>query len=165
MISFSLITAVLHIVGIVVLVKSRSYLNQILIIKNLALAEMIQCLNIGSLSVWSVTKIPYMSVKVCFDLALRMFMLILVTDRFLEIYLNIKYPVMIARDRVIKVIWLIWIWSGVYGLAQGMFAANTVSSLDWSWYIHNYIVLVIGVIFTTMTIMTYCFFCSQDYSN
>ena len=156
LISFSLTTAFSYVVGIVVLIKLKRSGNQTLIIMNLAVIELIQCLNFAS--EWVVTEIPHMSLKVFFDLAIRMFMLMLLADRFLEILLNIRYPLIIPREKVLKCLCLIWIFGGLYGLGQGLFSTFS-GAIGRSWYIHNYIVIVVDIIFTISSIITYTYFC------
>ena len=87
LISLNVLTAVFHIGGIVLLVRLRSDLNQIHIIINLAIMEMIASLKIPVLSsVSKVLRIPYMGMAVFCDLGIRLIMLMLLGDRFLEIF-------------------------------------------------------------------------------
>ena len=90
LIFFSGLTAFLHMVGIVLLWFMKSELNQILTLINLAVAEMILCLNVATLSIFKAWQILYMSFTIFSFLAIRMFMLILVDDRFSEVY---KYQI------------------------------------------------------------------------
>ena len=89
-----------HFIRVVFLVRNRSTLNQSLILINLSVTEIIACLNFGTLSIFE--GIPYLSLGVFWALATRIFMLTLLADRFLEISLNIKYPVNITRERIYK---------------------------------------------------------------
>ena len=119
--SIYVLATVSHMVGIVLLVRLRDHLNQILIIKNLVTMEIIASLNytislFRKVLVTKVLKVPNMALTVFSELGIRLFMVGILADRFLEIYLNIKYPVIITRGRVFKLICLVWVVSGIYGL-------------------------------------------------
>ena len=158
--SLSGLTAILHMIGVVLLWLLKSELNQILILINLAVAEMMLYLNLATLSIFTASQIPYMSLTMLFFLAIRMLMVILVGDRFVEIFLNIKYPMIITRERVSRLIILIWITSSVYGLSFGLFTVfgDTKSGMNTSFYIHNYITVTIDAVFTICAIITYSYF-------
>ena len=159
LISLYVLTAAFHMVGVAVLVRIRSKLNQTLIIINLAVTEIIACLNFAALSIFE--GIPYLSLEVFSALAMRIFMLTLLADRFLEIYLNIMYPVNITRDRIYKLSFLIWTVSAGYGIALAVFAAFggcSWTALSRAFYIHNYTIGVLDLIFTISAIFTYSYF-------
>ena len=161
--SFSVLAVFFLLVGIVFLVRLGSHRNQNLIIINLAVIEMISCLNIPRLSKLKGMRIPFMSIKVFSNLAVRMFMLLLLGDRFLAIFLNIKYPVIITRGKIVKMSSLIWIISCLYGIMQATFAAfgdpkTALIRLHRSWFIHNYIIVVFDSIFIVSSIVTYIYF-------
>ena len=162
--SFSLLTAVCHMAGLVFLVRLRSHLNQTLIIVNLAVVEMVTCLNIPLISKLRGMLVPFMALKVSSNLAVRLFMLVLLADRYLAIHLNIKYPVIVTRGRIFKMSSLIWIVSCFYGLIQAMFAvigdsnAGLNKRVYRAWFIHNYTVLVFDAIFTFSSILMFSYF-------
>ena len=156
---FSGITAVSHMVGVAVLFKLKVELNQSVIIVNLAVIECIMCLNFSTLSLLE-SQIPYMSISMFSTLGIRMIMLVLVCDRFLEIYLNITYCVIVTRQRVFKLICMMWIISGIYGLAQGMIVrfGDPKTAFGKAFYVHNYILSGIDTIFTIAAAVTYSYF-------
>ena len=158
-IACSATTAVFHMVGVAVLFKMKSELNQILIIINLAATEIVFCLNFSTLSMLN-SQIPYMSIEVFSRLGIRLIMLVLVCDRFFEIYLNIKYCLIVTRQRVSRLICVIWIISGIYGLAQGTiaFLGNPETAIGKAFYINNYITSFIDAIFTIAALVTYTYF-------
>ena len=160
--SIYVLATVSHMVGIVLLVRLRDHLNQILIIKNLVTMEIIASLNytislFRKVLVTKVLKVPNMALTVFSELGIRLFMVGILADRFLEIYLNIKYPVIITRGRVFKLICLVWVTSGIYGLGHTISAALEESTSS-SWYIHNYVNGVADVIFTISATITYSYF-------
>ena len=163
--TLNVLTAVFHVGGIIVLVRLRSHLNQILIIMNLAIMELVACLKNPILHP-NVTKVlvPYMTLAVFSDLAIRLIMLVLLADRFLEIFLNIRYPVLITKGRIFKIICIVWIVSGVYGLVVTMFTvygdheASVKLRMYHSFYVHNYINVIVDAIFTISAIITYYYF-------
>ena len=162
--TFSVLVAIFHMVGFILLAQLKCHLNQTSIIKNLALIEVIACLNIPILYIWKVLRIPFMTLKVFNNLAMRLLMMVLLADRFLEIYLNITYPVIITRGRVFKLNSLIWIASSIYGIVHASFAtfkdpkSDLNIRLGRSWYVHNYITVVLDVVFTVLSVATYSYF-------
>ena len=149
------VTAVFHLIGIVVLFKGK--LKQTTILLHVAISETIFCLNHA---IWPIksSNIPRLSFNLFCVLANRLLMLVLLGDRFLEIFLNIKYPVFVTKERLIKVISIIWIASGLYGLITGILDGINKLHYLLAYYISNYIVLVNDITFSVCAFITYGYF-------
>ena len=163
LISFSALTALFHMIGVVVLVFLRSHLNHILIIMNLAIGEMVFCLTYTALSTF-MTELFFVVPTVFSMLAIRLFMLILLADRFLEIYLNITYPITITRKKVFRLTCLVWVVSISYSLTQAMIVPFTetksplVVRIARCYYYHTYVLVFLDIIFAICAVITYSYF-------
>ena len=141
LISLTIVAASFHIIGIIVLTCLKSKINQTSILLSLAFSEMIYCFNLLVRPV-NVLKIPrLMSNFICIS-SNKLIMLTLLGDRFLEIFLNIKYPILISRERVFKVLSTIWLISGLYGLISGALVVTNKLQYCHAYHIHNYIIFV-----------------------
>ena len=106
---------ILHSLGIAILFKMKGKLpNQRILIMNLASAELMNCM-------WKVigrcilTKLRhnlaifYAFFNIAFHLSIRFIMLLIIIDRFLYIWLNIKYQIYINRKRLRNAIIMQWV--------------------------------------------------------
>ena len=118
-----LLGAILHFSGLFLLCKSKNdHPNQKILIINLAVVEMLYCLsmviNISvRLSRHVNTKILEIIseefLSTLFLLEIRLTMLHIIFDRFLEIFTNIKYSLYMNRKAILKIISMHWIISFV----------------------------------------------------
>ena len=161
LITLSVLTAISHIFGVAVLVRLRSQLNQNFIIINLAITEIIACLTYAALSMFQ--GIYYMFLIMVSGLAIRLLMMALVADRFLEIYLDIRYLITITKGRVFKFNCLVWVVSVAYGLSQSILTFVDSKSgfkipVDQAYLIHNYILGIADAIFMILATSVYSYF-------
>ena len=157
LISLSVITTVFHIFGMIVLCCLKSKLNQINILLCLAFSEMIYCLN---LVIWPIKalKILRLSLNLFCTLSNKMLMLILLGDRFLGIFLNIRYAIFVTRRKVVYLLSTTWGISGLYGLIPGLLVTINRDYYHLVYYVHSYITLALDSIFTFSAIYTYGYF-------
>ena len=130
--------AVLHGVGIVLLHKSRGDLpNQRIITLNLAVAEFLYCMSRAIIYIIVLigvpTNLPYIMMQflsVIFFLGIRFAIFHIIIDRFLNIWLNIKYPILIKTKTLIKAIIFQWILSISLSAALGSVILYQVISIE-----------------------------------
>ena len=112
---------ILHGTGIILLYKSRGELpNQRVITLNLATAEFLFCTSrvilhsviLAGVSHTVTLTVLYCSVYITFC-ATRFAILHIILDRFLDIWLNIKYPRYVNKANLIKIIIFLWFISTV----------------------------------------------------
>ena len=122
----SLVVVLVHLVGFVLLYKTRSQLpNQRLLILNLALVEVLcGCYMLVIFSVvvsgieWR-TSFGQYAITFCETLLytrIRFTVLHIILDRFLEIYMNMKYPIYMTRRVMVVVLTILWFLSVVSAL-------------------------------------------------
>ena len=158
------VVAMLHFVGLILLFKVENEIpNQTLLTKNLAVAEMLFCLN--SVVLFSVLpNVNDLSVKlylfkiltatdILFYTEIRCSMLHLIFDRFLEIYLNIKYPLYMSPKKVLLLIVVHWGVSVICGIIS--FVTNFVDNfVDFTLILS----MVLDIMILISFIATYIYF-------
>ena len=124
---FSLVTT-LHLVGFILLYKAKGHhQNQRLLILNLAAIEMFcGCFGIMQFSVilcrastpeWNYA----LGVVLMFiSMRVRLAVLHVIFDRFLEIYTNIRYPLYMTAKKLIWLTVLMWIISAHFAMIRGL---------------------------------------------
>ena len=154
-ISLTVITAAFHVIGIFTLICLRSKLSQTSILINLSISEMLYCLFSVT---WPIKSLKYARQCLCLFsmLSNKMLMMVLLGDRFLEIYLNIKYPIIVTRERLFKTIGIIWVVGGLYGIIPVV--ATDKSQYYRTYYINNYLALAFDAVFTISALFTYGYF-------
>ena len=113
------IPTILHIVGVVLLYKAKRQLpNQRILTMALAIAEMLFCLRaiihntmwlVGLTSTWGYN-LSYVFLKTLLMNATRFTMLHIIVDRFLDIWLNLKYPLYINQYKLKIIVICQWIF-------------------------------------------------------
>ena len=154
---YSLSTA-LHITGIILLYKSKGgLLNQRLLTLNLAIAEMSFCLlkvvRYTSFLVEPSLATVYISILLCIDAILfcatRFAMLHITIDRFLDIWLNIKYPLYMSNKNLRLVMIFQWILAFIFSATHillvrfNLISKNTVRTIR---LCLDMIILIAGVL-------------------
>ena len=153
------IPTVLHIIGIFLLYKAKGGLkNQRIITLNLAIAEMLICLLNVIILITSLVKnlmtSRYIIILHCLYaslfLTIRFAMLHIIIDRFLDIWLNIKYPIYMSSKNLRRIIIVQWIFGFVF--------SSCFVLLYWFDYIHHHsfatirfcmdIIILISALFT-----------------
>ena len=116
--------SVLHFAGFVLLYQANRVLpNQRLITMNLAVTEMIYCMVqviyhalIAADLLTDVVDIILEYTLVSYFCAIRFAILHIIIDRFLDIWLNIKYPIYINSRKILISIAIQWTFSSCFGL-------------------------------------------------
>ena len=115
---------ILHGIGIVLLYKARGQLpNQRMVTLNLAVAEFLYCVSRiiyhATFLSGTPTKLTYV-LQYCFIslffCVIRFAMLHIIIDRFLDVWLNIKYQIYVNKKTLTKIIILVWIAGFVVGV-------------------------------------------------
>ena len=158
------IVGILHFIGLILLSLSKSDLpNQRLLMINLAVAEISFCLTrVVSCSVElredaSEDLIEHILDEFCttlFAIEIRLTMLHVIFDRFLEIITNIKYPMYMTHKRMLMVIVIHWLIS--LGSATTSFSLRSISSrrMQFTFFMK----LILDVIILISAIATYLYF-------
>ena len=127
--------AMLHFVGLMLLFKAENEIsNQTILTKNLAVVEMLFCVNLVVIhsimpSVKDASFLKYFSaIYLLFYTEIRFSMLHMIFDRFLEIYMNIKYPLYMSLKKVLLLVVVHWGVSAVFGIIN--FVSNFVNNVD-----------------------------------
>ena len=120
---------ILHSVGFVLLYKAKEELlpNQRLITMNLAVTETLYCmgqvlfhtLEVADLLPTVVNIILEFFLASCFC-AIRFAVLHIIVDRFLDIWLNIKYPIYVNKKKILIAIGMQWIFGFCFGLIESL---------------------------------------------
>ena len=167
----ALITSSIHLVGIALLCKTQSDLqNQTIIMINLSLTEMLFCINlcipfIGKIALdeeeWD--ELKYLkSFNLGIDMSTfivnKMVMLYLIIDRFLDIKLHMKYPLYFTKTRVTRILCLFWLLGAVYGGTQGTLFQQKIIPSKVAWRNHNFVSMSLDIVITVVTISTYAYF-------
>ena len=142
--------------------------NQRLIIINLAISELLFCLN--QMVYYGARKLmekpSVLLVKI--NLPIKMFaltanefiMLCLIFDRFADIYLHLKYAIYFTKRRTVYILSTIWVLSAIYGTALGVF--GHILSPGVYPTIHNdannYVSIVLDIVITISGIATFVYF-------
>ena len=158
-------TAILHSIGIWILCSVKMALaNQRLIILNLALAELLSCIEriiytSGSLADFRNT------IWLRFGFFLHLFaafitkfiMLLLTLDRFLEIYFHMKYAVYLTRKKLFYILITLWLLSA--GLSVTLvLVAIFVSEVLKMYALFFYVYFGIDIVITIAAVSTYIYF-------
>ena len=174
--SASLLASIFHLFGIILLcLINTEGSNQILLIANLAGTELLYSLDTsvywiikmidGGGSEALVTANWILALSLLMANKLMMFHLIL--DRFADIYLHLRYPMIFTKTRVIKILCGLWAFSLVYGTITATLAIwidgfkdpeKEESEIIQSF---NYFTLVIDATITIVALMTYLYFYSK----
>ena len=158
--SVTAVTLASHIIGIIMLNCAKSELSQSSILINLSVSEILYCLYRLTRPIRPL-KAVRQSLNLFSTISNKMLMLTLLGDRFLEIHLNITYPIVVTRRRLFKVLGAIWVFGGIYGLIPRIVVATDKSLSIHIYYIHNYISLAFDSIVTITAVFTYGYFFQQ----
>ena len=157
-------SAILHAVGLYVLLKVRDLLeNQRIIIFNLALAELLVSTfkAIGEISNKVNNNSEWVFITAFFSTFLMVTIKLsteqIILDRFCDIYLGLKYQVYFTKQRNIKITCLSWILSGTFALTLTILA-KTHLSIDGSYPVVIYLFFSLDLVITTSAIITYAYF-------
>ena len=130
----------LHSLGINLLYKARGaeLPNQRLLTLNLAVAESFYCLSGAVLNTKLLVEVSKSSTsyivlnyfRAMFFLGIRFAMLHIIVDRFLEVWLNIKYAIYIHNGTLIKSICTLWILVILVSVAVGLFETYKLTNRE-----------------------------------
>ena len=157
----------LHIAGLILLFKARNDLpNQRLLTKNLAVAEISFCLSkivtfsalLYHRSFWTSLLDNFLS---CFSVTvIRLSMLHIILDRFIEIYSNIKYPLLMTFKRFLILIATNWAVSVISATIITVLVAVT-KSIALIFRVFLLLLLILDITVLLSAITTYVNFYSK----
>ena len=158
------LAGILHLIGFLILYKVKDNLtNQRIITMNLAVTEMVsswyQVILFAVLINGDMTPkwlLPDTFLTVIFHSIIRMIVILIIADRFLDIYLNLKYPIYMDKTRLIVITVILWILSA-------MFASSMVLTIHFGVgpilveKILGYTFLALDIVITLFAILTYTY--------
>ena len=170
-ICITLITCLLHMVGIILLFRMRNeFFNQITIMINLALTETMFCLNlcieflckiIMNREDW-VTLIYLKTFLLTLDMLTftvnKFVVLYLIIDRFLDIKLHMRYFLYFKQSTVTNTLILMWITGTLYAFIQGALFNRKITGENKAWSTHGFVCMTLDIIITLTTLPTYGYF-------
>ena len=156
---------VLQVIGLGLLIRfKRGTSNQVPIFLSLATTETLYCFNGFTCSVLRGMEVKKRNLIFCklgisfFALmANRLIMIYLVVDRFLEVFLHMRYPTVFNKKRARYTLASIWIISAIYGVAAGIYRLR-VNGINAMYTIHNYASFVLDIIFVLTAVSVYVYF-------
>ena len=163
------LTFALHVLGLLIFIRIRSSdSNQKLIIINLAVTELIFCINqiiyYGGKRMFQQPSV--LLVKVTMPLRLfafttnKLIMIHLIFDRFAEIFLNLKYVLYFTKKRVMQTLFLIWLFSGMYafilGIVGHMKTPHSIPNIHS--VVNNHLSMALDLIITISALATFSYF-------
>ena len=152
-----------HVIGLVLLFKSRGDLpNQRLITINLAASEMMMCLwavivyGRALCSIQMSDAFFYASFFGQFTLYtnIRFVMLHMIIDRFLYIWLNLKYAIYVTEKNLFKIIVTYWCVSMAIGL---ILTLSVKYIIDDSLFVPAYVILALDIFIVISAVTTYVY--------
>ena len=156
------LVAIIHLIGLLLLYKAKKELpNQRLLVMNLATAEMFNCMAIFGVNVIRLVKHGPINVFVpivftFFFTEIRFTMLHIIFDRFLEIYTNIRYPV-IMTNKTMKILFVgHWIVSILF--ATIIYLLEVLESYSTSMIFAFFSYLILDIIILISFLVTYSYF-------
>ncbi|XP_066932247.1 uncharacterized protein [Clytia hemisphaerica] len=163
---FYSIAVILHSIGITLLLKLRRKRNQDIIILHLSITELFMCLldiiqNILSrddyvTEMTSRVKSYVIIVNCCFFVVPSFLIIITLTiDRFLEIYLNIKYQLYFSKKKLKFVLTVHWVLGSILGAA--LLVVRLTHGTQARLVIFMFIFPTLEIIFLIIAIVTYAY--------
>ena len=159
------VVALSHLVGLCLLCRAKNGLeNQKAITMNLAVSELLNSLYQVFINAKMLTgrlNMVWTYIDACFAIFLllnnRFVMVHMITDRFLDIYLNLKYQLIFTKGKLQMVMFGIWIFSAVVGVTvtlvgiykTGFFALEGVIS---------YTFFALDILITILATSTFIYF-------
>ena len=171
--SSTVISSLFHFFGIVLLSRmARAESNQKLLIISLSGTELLYSLQ---MSVSTILKMLNSDKHVVFIIAYwilistalaanKLMMLYLVMDRFADIYLHMRYPLIFTKTRVVKIVMALWMFSFVYSTVYSVLAIwennfrNPLGAESNYVQNNNYLMLIIDTTITVIAATTYLYF-------
>ena len=155
----------IHLIGLLLLYKAKNCLpNQRLLTMNLAIAEMVICW--GSVAQFNLTPVHdqigfiiYYAFGIMFLIEIRLTMLHIIFDRFLEIYMNIKYPLIMTHRNITVLVGAHWTLSVIWTIIE--FTLNVVSGHMISRMFAFFSCLILDIIILISFLVTYSYFYSR----
>ena len=159
------VVSILHFLGLLLLCIAKIALpHQRLLTKNLAVVELLFCLNMVisyCTAINTNNNLVIQSLYTFFAALLfteiRLTMLHIIFDRFLEIYVNIKYPLYMTRTKVLSVMASTWISSMVCATLGLLFKLLRTFDGKWRFQIFFCFALDIVILISAMTTQVYFF--------
>ena len=158
------VIAILHFLGLILLYKAKTNLpNQRLLIKNLSMVEMLFCMSMVIFCSFHVDAssgvIPqclYAFFSTLFFIEIRLTMLHIIFDRFLEIFTNIKYPLYMSHRKIMFMITLHWCGTVFGAVVSSILRFRGTFTSKWS--VETLFCLILDIIILISAVSTYFYF-------
>ena len=159
------IATILHSLGVFLLYKSKGSLpNQRLLTINLSVCELIYCVyQVAAISISFRTRwyddLYSMDqfFQILFFIKIRLVFLHIIIDRFLDIRLNIKYPLYINRNVLIKAIVMQWIISSTLSFISTMASKFKIINFNDTLRTFNSLMMTLDLAILVSAISTYIY--------
>ena len=168
-ISIAALTCIVHIIGLVVLIRVKSpNANQKFIVINLAFTEMLFCLNqvihfawkgLAETANFKRTKAT-MTLRLFFFTTNKVVMLCLILDRFFDILLNLKYALYFTKKKIVTVMVVAWTTCAIYSVTVGVLDSlrNPLEFPKLHKNVNIYVSLVLDALIVICATTTYLYF-------
>lgn len=162
-ISYSIVASA-HCCGFILLCKAKNNLpNQRLLTKNLAVTEMLFCINIVFSYFAAVNARNNLTVECLYTFftallftEIRLTVLHLIFDRFLEIFTNIKYPLYMTQKKMLCIMVTHWIASTICATAS--LIIKLLNTHKGKWHFQALFCLVLDILILISAIATQVYF-------
>ena len=164
---YTLVTT-FHALGFFLLYKTKGELpNQRIITMNLALVEMLYCLSQISFIVFDWTNAHFfirgiiygqVFLEVFIFCTIRLIILHLIIDRFLDVWLNLKYPVYINKKSLLITIAVLWFIGISLGLTLALYAHLDIKKLANCFRIIKVLHLALDITIIVTSLATHIYF-------
>ena len=158
------VLAIVHLAGLLLLHKSKTEVpNQRILTINLAAVELLLCGGtVSTLIVWF--SVDNVMILQCLDafftntffIEMKMAVLHIIFDRFLEIFINIKYPLYMTRKKMLQLLAMHWIFSFVYSIISLVLVAAEKPFASFQFTYLLFLILDIMILISSIT--TYMYF-------
>ena len=158
------VVGLLHMLGFFLVYRVRTNLpNQRLLILNLSMAEMLRS---WKQVVWYSLSLAGLKSKIwelacsficsTFLLGIPLIILHIIVDRFLEIYFNFKYPLIMSCKQLKIIICILWIVSIIFAVV--VLINDLINMSEMIWAILDFVGLVLDLVIVVLAFGTYMYF-------
>ena len=164
------LVAIVHLAGLILLNKSKNEIpNQRILLQNIALVEMLLCLgSVTMLAIWF--SVDNRMIIQCLDalftntffIEMKMAVLHIIFDRFLEIFMNIKYPLYMTRKKMLRLLAMHWIFSFTSSIVSLILVAAEIPTISFQFTYLLFLILDIMILISAIT--TYIYFYTKVYN-
>ena len=160
-ISGYVISGICHMIGLALLSGVKEVLpNQKLLIMNLSAIEMVLSVYLaieeGLTYTWT-GHIEKIFVSNLLFMGLRFAVLLMIVDRFLEVFLNIKYTVFVSIKRLRLVLVMLWLLSASVSIILACLASDK-AKVHLIWLIFDAMITILDIVIVITAVTTYTYF-------